>query len=120
MTLGITNITFRTITCNKCNKAITYEQSKEKETIEAPENAWVNGLRTIQTLDGRLFTYCTDKCEIEATSDGVHNKPEAKQIIDASANPAGQLQQAAAEAAAAQEATKALKAGPVKGKLVKA
>ena len=112
--MGIVNVTFRTITCNgpECKNTVTYESSKEKETIEAPENAWVNGLRTIQTLDQRMFTYCSDVCEIGGVKTGQHNKPEPKKIVDTSGAPSAQIAEAAAAAKAAEEATKQLKAGP--------
>jgi hypothetical protein len=110
--MGVVQTVLNTITCNGpgCDKVITYAQAKEKETFELPENVWLMGLRTIQTLDQRKFSYCSDTCELKGVESGQHNKPEPKKIISNVATPA-QIQQAADAAKAAEAATIAIKAG---------
>ena len=116
--MAVTQTVFRTISCNNipaCDKSVTFEQSKEKDVLNLPENQWVKSFRTIQTIDNRILGYCSDLCEIEGAKTGVHNLPEQKRIIADAGNPA-QVKMAAEAAAAAKAATEQLKAGnPVQG-----
>ncbi len=113
--MAVTQTVFRTISCNACEKSVTFEQSKEKDVLGLPENVWVKSFRTVQTIDNRILGYCGDACEIEGVKTGVHNIPEQKRIIADAGNPA-QVRMAAEAAAAAKAATEQLKAGkPVAG-----
>ncbi len=109
--MAVTQTVFRTISCNAdgCDKTVTFEASKEKDVLQLPENVWVKSFRTIQTIDNRVFGYCSDACEITGATSGVHNIQE-KRIISDAGNPA-QVQMAAQAAKAAEEATKQLRAG---------
>jgi hypothetical protein len=112
--MPILNAQYVTITCNnapKCDKTITYEGKTEQEVFANPANAWVQGLRRVVTSDNRMLVYCSDACELEGIGTGEHNRPLPKKIIDGIAT-AQQVQAAAQAAALAEEATKALKAGP--------
>lgn len=110
--MGIIDIGFRTITCNgpKCDKTITIPAEDVKTAVS--ENPWLQGLRVLQTGDGRNFTYCCDLCEIDGVSTGQHNLPEQKKIVNVEAGAANlALKQAAAAVAAQKESDRALKAG---------
>lgn len=106
----------RTIKCDndECNKTITFDRRKEKETFESPANTWMKSIRLIQTIDGRGLVYCSDVCEIMGTKAGKHNLPEPKKIIEAASPAAIQAAVAAADAAAkSDENLKSGQGGPV-------
>lgn len=112
--MSVVETMFRTVTCNTCEKTVTYEVKDEQQTFNTPGNEWLLGLRTIQALDQRKFTYCSDICEVEGIKTGQHNMAQ-KKLIESAASPA-QVAQAAAAAKAAEQATKALQGGrPVAG-----
>jgi hypothetical protein len=70
--------------------------------------------RATQTADGRVFSYCSDLCEIAGIGTGLHNAPEPKAITQPTGGTAA-IAQAAAEARRKQLATDAIKTGqPVK------
>jgi hypothetical protein len=118
--MGLTQTVYQTVTCNgpNCTKTVTFAAAEEQVELAKPENAWVATARVVTDLKQnpnpqapkRVFIYCSDICEIEATQAGMHNPPEAKRLITFSGNP-GQVAAAAAAAKKAEEATKALKAG---------
>jgi len=109
--LALQDQALRTIKCDndECNKLITFDRAKEKETFESPANLWLKSLRLIQTVDQRQFVYCSDVCEIMGTKSGKHNLPEPKKIIEA-ANTA-MVAAAAAAADAAAKSDENLKSG---------
>lgn len=110
--MGIIDSAVRTITCNnaECSKTITYDRRTEKETFDLPGNEWMKAVRLITTADNRQLAYCSDECEIKGITNGSHNLPQPKRIID---GVTGQAQIAAAAAAAkqAEAATAAIKDG---------
>jgi threonine synthase len=95
--MGILDLVFRTINCNACEKNITYDRAKEKETFDAPDNVWMKSFRQVTTLDSRVLGYCSDVCEVKGAGTGQHNLPEQKKIIS---EPASAVAVAAAAAAA--------------------
>lgn len=95
--MGILDLTFRTLSCNGCDKTVTYDRAKEKETFDDPANVWMKGVRQVTSLDQRVMSYCSDVCEVKGCGTGSHNLPEQKKII---AEPASALAVAAAAAAA--------------------
>lgn len=109
--MPLTDQPLRTIACDnsECNKVITFDRTKEKETFESPANTWLKSIRLIQTVDQHQFVYCSDVCEIMGTKSGKHNLPEPKKIIEA-ANPAA-VAAAAAAAEAAVKSDENLKSG---------
>ena len=115
--MAILDATFRTVTCNgpNCTKTVTFEHSQSGEGVRTAleENAWLKTTRITQPLaGGRNFVYCSDECEIAGAGSGAHNPEEPKKIITAPGNAGiAAIQQAAANAKAAEEATKALKSG---------
>ena len=100
---------FRNIKCDNvdCKNDITFDPRLEKETFEA--NPWMKGLRIVQTVDQRVFSYCSDVCEIVGVKTGQHNLPVPKKIIEATGP--GALQAATQQAQAQASSDKALKSG---------
>lgn len=107
--MGIVDTTFRTISCNGCDKTVTFDQ-KDAQKI-SQENPWLLNTRVLQTGDGRNFSYCSDLCEISGVQAGQHNKPEPKKIIEMPAGAEYAIRQAAAAAKQQEAATAAIKAG---------
>lgn len=108
----------RTIKCDNptgdCAKEITFDRVNEKATFENPANLWLKSLRMIQTLDQRVFAYCSDVCEIAGSRSGQHNLPEPKKIIEAGNSAAIEAAARAAQAATASDAAiKSGSGGPV-------
>ena len=103
---------YKTVSCNGpgCENTVTYEASQEGAdqaiTLTTP---WMKTLRVVQTKQGRVFAYCSDSCELGSIAAGNHNPEERKQIVLPQG--ANAQQQAAYEAARAEAATKAIKAG---------
>lgn len=99
---------FATVSCDgECGKTVTFAQTQEGEKEAFDSNAWLNGMRMVQTIDKRQFSYCSDECEIKAVSSGAHNKVE-KKIITGNQS---QVDLAAKAAHAAAQATQAMKSG---------
>lgn len=97
-----------TVSCDsaECEHTITFLHTQENAKQAFAENAWMNAVRTVQTIDGRKFVYCSDECEAKGTGTGAHNK---QVIVQPQGPNAAELEaQAAARAA---QATKALKTG---------
>lgn len=115
--MSILDATYRTVTCNgpNCTKTTTFEQSQDGAGVRAAleEHPWLKTTRIVQQIaGGRNYTYCSDECEIAGAGAGAHNPEEPKKIIAAPGNAGlAAIQQAAANAKAAEEATKALKSG---------
>lgn len=109
--MGIVDSQFRTISCNACDKSVTYDRQKEKETFDDPENVWLKSVRQITSLDQRVMAYCSDVCEVTGVGTGAHNLPEPKKIIETTGASAAQIKMAADAAKAAEEATKIMKSG---------
>lgn len=109
--MPLTDQPLRTIKCDndECNKSITFDRTKEKETFDNPANIWMKSLRLVQTLDQRNLAYCSDVCEIMGAKSGKHNLPEPKKIIE-NAN-AATVAAAAAAAEAAAQSDQNLKSG---------
>lgn len=105
---------FATINCDgpECQNTITYEQTKEGEQEAFQKATWLNSLRIVSVPGpenqgrGRVYSYCSDECEIKATGAGGHNK---KVIVIPHGPNATDL--AAQAAARAQATTQALKSG---------
>jgi hypothetical protein len=112
--MGLIDSQVRTITCNgpECTHTVTFDRRMEKQTFDAPGNEWLKSVRIVQTVDSRNLVYCSDKCEIGGTATGVHNLPEPKKLVDGPATSQA-IEAAAAAAKMAEEATRAMKQGPV-------
>lgn len=107
--MSIVDAQIRTISCNSCDKTVTFNMAEHAKIVADPENVWLRSSRVIQRGDGRNFVYCSDECEIKGIEKGEHNIPEEKKIVEA---PNAEAIRVAAEAAkAAEEGTKALKSG---------
>jgi hypothetical protein len=112
--MAIIDNVFRTVTCDgpSCKKTVTFEQKQDQSGVkEAMEKEpWIKTCRVTQQVSGgRNFVYCSDTCELEGVASGKHNPEERKVIV--APQGANALQLAAAQAAAAEAATKALKEG---------
>lgn len=110
--MSIVDNSYRTVTCNGCDKTVTFPTQNEaavKEVLDA--NPWMKTLRVVQQIaGGRNFAYCSDACELAGVASGAHNPEEPKKIIGTPAG-AGQIAAAAAAAREAEKATKAMKEG---------
>ena len=74
--MSIVDSQIRTITCDGgCGKKILFDQKDQQATFQNNENAWLKGVRVIQTFDGRNFCYCGDECELKGVTLGKHNIP---------------------------------------------
>jgi hypothetical protein len=91
---------------------VTFDRRTEKETFDAPGNEWMKTIRIVQTVDARNLVYCSDVCEAKGIETGTHNLPEPKKLVEGVANQAA-IQAAAAAAKMAEQATTALKNGPI-------
>ena len=113
--MSIIQQTFKTVTCNgpECKNTATFEAGSEQAVAE--EKPWFKTLRMVQTAQGRNFVYCSDACEIANVATGVHNPEERKNIIVPEG--ANALAHAAAQAKAAEDATKELKGRPSIGEV---
>lgn len=113
--MSIIDSQFRTVTCNgpQCTKTVTFNiQEKDKAKAEAvmADNPWLKTMRIVQA-HGENFVYCSDECEVNNVAQGLHNPPEERKIVSIDGGGNMQIRQAAAEAAAAAEAERAIKAG---------
>lgn len=112
--MPIINLQYRTITCDKCGKTITFEATNGLLADVVEANPWLKTNRAVQTADSRVFSYCSDVCEIENVGTGIHNAPEPKQVQQPTGG-ATAIAQAAAEARRRQLANDAIKNGePIK------
>lgn len=102
------SVSFVTISCDQCDKNATFAQTQEDEKEAVVKNPWLDTVRIVQTRDKRQFLYCSDECEIKATSKGTHNKQEQKKIVPGNAS---QIDLAARAEHIARQATQAMKAG---------
>ncbi|SRR6266478_1975405 len=114
--MAIVATTFQTISCNSCDKTVTFDAAVfqtpagQKETIEA--NPWLRAYRAVNTiLDGRVSGYCSDECLIKAIEAGTFNPIEKKVIDFPTGGIDASIRRAAAEAAAKVEGTRRLKEG---------
>lgn len=110
--MSILDATFRTVTCNACNKAVTFEQSQRgvpQDIVEA--HPWLKTNRVVLTSDGRNFSYCSDLCMTTGLETGLFNTPEALKVEIPQGSAQAQIQAAAAAAKAREEATAAIKQG---------
>lgn len=104
--MSITDTVVRTIKCEVegCPNEVIFDRKEEQQVFAKPENAWMKGIRLVQTADGRNIAYCSDNCEIEGIKTGKHNLPEPKRIIEAGNSAAVQAAaQANANAKAAEQ-----------------
>lgn len=84
--MSINDTVIRTIKCDGpgcAREQLLFDRKEEQVVFGKPENAWVKGLRLVQTADGRQFMYCSDECEVKGAGTGQHNLPEPKKIIEA-------------------------------------
>jgi hypothetical protein len=97
-----------TITCDAtgCDKTVTFLGTDDGGKKVVQENPWMNSLRTVQTISGRKFIYCSDECEAKGVGAGSHNQ---QVIVTPQAGNAVDLAAQAAERA--RQATEALKTG---------
>jgi hypothetical protein len=101
---------YRTIKCDgQCGKSVTFNLKEAKETITA--NPWIQGVRVVTTGDGRIFTYCSDDCEVAGATTGNHNLPTKKVVSIVEGSDAA-IKQAAAEASAREQVDAAIRKGP--------
>jgi len=109
--MSIIDSQIRTVSCNGCDKSVTYDaQSKESLAKAIEDNPWLKTLRIVQTAQGRNFAYHDDQCELSGVAAGNHNPEEPKKVITMPAN-ASAIAEAAKAAKATEEATKAIKDG---------
>lgn len=104
---------YRTVTCDgpSCKNTLTFEarENNNRALLEIMEkNSWLKTVREVQAA-GQQFLYCSDACELEAVGLGKHNAPEPKTVVLPEGTNA--VAYAAAQARAAEDATRALKAG---------
>lgn len=108
--MGVVDAQFKTITCNTCEKTVTYQHPQElNATVEA--NPWIKTSRFVQTGDQRTFLYCSDLCELSGIETKLHNVQEAPKVEIPTGGAAAQIQAAAAAAKQAELANKALHEG---------
>ncbi|SRR6266480_1471457 len=108
--MPIVDSQIRTITCDGgCGKKLLFDQKDQQATFSNNENAWLKGLRIVQTFDGRNFSYCSDTCMLKGLEKGVFNLP----TIISGGNQA-QMNEAAAYAAAVQKADEEAREGSKK------
>jgi|ERR1700733_5812869 len=108
--MGVVDAQFKTITCNTCEKTVTYQHPQElTATVEA--NPWIKTSRFVQTGDQRTFLYCSDLCEIAGIETKIHNVQEAPKVEIPTGGAQAQIAAAAAAAKAAEQANKALHEG---------
>lgn len=102
-----------TISCDgpKCKNTVTFLGEKVAHAEAKKNNLWLDNLRTITTDDQRVFSYCSDVCEVDAITSGEHNKKEEKKVVSIDTNTEFQIKQAAELARQAAEATQNLKDG---------
>ncbi len=105
--MPIVDSQIRTITCDGgCGKKLLFDQKDQQATFSNNENAWLKGLRIIQTFDGRNFSYCSDACELKGLEKGSHNLPTIVQ-----AGNQAQINEAAKYAEAVQKADEEAREG---------
>jgi hypothetical protein len=114
--MAIVATTFQTVSCNSCDKTVTFNAAEfqtpagQKEVLDA--NPWFRAYRAVNTiLDGRVTGYCSDECLIKAIEAGTFNPIEKKVIESPVGGTDAAIRRAAAEAAAKQEGTRSLKEG---------
>lgn len=107
----IVDVQVRTISCDSCDKSTTFNVKDAQQAVN--DNPWLNATRVVQRIfDGKNFTYCSDECELSAVSNGSHNPPEQKKIVEVAGSGSSEAIKIAADAAKkAEEATKAIKQG---------
>ena len=110
--MGIINTAFRTVKCDgpECTKEVTFEASQGMPPEILETNPWLKTNRAIQTADNRLFSYCSDVCEIDGIKSGRHNAIEPKTVQPAQGGAAA-IAMAAAEARRKQLADENIRAG---------
>jgi hypothetical protein len=109
--MSVIDQVFRTFTCNNpsCSKTLTWPAQEEQKVFQ--ENEWLMGLRVVNTLDNRRFSYCSDICEIKGVETGQHNLVQKPKVEIPTGPAVDAIQKAAQAAAQAEAATKALKEG---------
>jgi hypothetical protein len=108
--MGVVDAQFKTITCNTCQKTVTYQHPQDLQaTVEA--NPWIKTSRFVQTGDQRTFLYCSDLCEVAGIESTLHNVQEAPKVELAQTGAQAQIAAAAAAAKRAEEANRAIKEG---------
>lgn len=116
--MPLVNTVYSTVTCEVCEKTVTYMAQEEREILSKPENAWVvKTARFVMNLipgqgqeKPKQHLFCSDECTIKASGTGVLNVPEPKRIVAPAAS-ADAVKLAAQAAENARKATEAMKAG---------
>ena len=110
--MSIVDVQYRTVTCNapNCPHTITYENpTGANAALEA--NPWLKTVRLVQTADQRVFSYCSDLCEIAGIETGLHNIQEKPKVEIPQGSAQAQIAAAAVAAKRSENASKAIKDG---------
>jgi hypothetical protein len=110
--LSVIDLTYRTITCDGCQKTVTFQNPNPDMNAVLEANPWLKNNRMVQTASTqKMFSYCSSLCEIDGLKTGSHDFQEAPKVAIAQGSAQAQIAAAAAAAKAQEEASKALKAG---------
>jgi hypothetical protein len=108
------NFHYVTIKCDgkNCEKTATFEQKQEGVDIKVKEdNPWINTVRPVRTSDGRVYSYCSDLCEISGIEAGLHNPIEKPKVEVAQGSMQAQIAAALEMKKRQEEFNKAVKNG---------
>jgi hypothetical protein len=111
--MGVINQAFRTVTCDGpiCENTVTFDATTNGIPVEVMDaNPWLKTNRVIQRADGKMFSYCSDTCEVNNVATGEHNSPEPQSVAPVSGGAAA-IAAAAAAARQRQQADKAIREG---------
>ena len=110
-----TDAQIRTIACDgkdekgtPCVNTISFDVQNQEQIATLPD--WIRTYRTITLGNNSRFGYCSDVCEVNGVTTGVHNVPEPQRVQEATPLDA---QRAIAEAKVA-ESMKTKKVGSSK------
>jgi len=78
--MPISDVTMRTIKCDneKCDKEVTFNVQDQAAIAALPD--WLRTYRNVVLGNNARFGYCSDECEVEGVTSGVHNVPEPKKV----------------------------------------
>jgi hypothetical protein len=114
--MGIVDNQYRTLSCERCDKTVTFNiaefQTPAGQKAVLEESPWIRTYRIANVImDGRVFGYCSDECEIKGIESGIHNPIEKKVIEMPTGGNLEAIKKAAQLAAAQAEGTRRLKEG---------
>ncbi|SRR6266576_1575692 len=109
--MAVMDIQYTTVTCDSCGKTVTYQNPNPDMAAILTENPWMKTNRMVQTADRRVFSYCSDLCNVAGIETGLHNVQEAPKVAIPQGSAQAQIAAAAAAAKAQEQATKAIKEG---------